>query len=207
VFIVFIYFVSISLLLAGQQSLTHIYLFSIPCILIGYHLLGGSFLSRCTVFQHSLSLIALLHHYLYHFYLLRRIFVGLILLPQEITTTSLLDPLTFALSPESNLREQSSLRLATLFLPYPIAGFVEKRISSRFTTQGTWGVCTDNSRRSRCGFTMYARCKRKGGRQQEWCVEKPGARVQEMSGIGVGRVWANARGWPRVKYKYFIIKK
>jgi hypothetical protein len=89
-------------LLAGQQSLTHIYLFSIPCILIGYHLLGGSFLSRCTVFQHSLSLIALLHHYLYHFYLLRRIFVGLILLPQEITTTSLLDPLY---PTESNLRE------------------------------------------------------------------------------------------------------
>jgi hypothetical protein len=142
VFIVFIYFVSISLLLAGQQSLTHIYLFSIPCILIGYHLLGGSFLSRCTVFQHSLSLIALLHHYLYHFYLLRRIFVGLILLPQEITTTSLLDPLTFALSPESNLREQSSLRLATLFLPYPIAGFVEKRISSGFTTQGTSSALT-----------------------------------------------------------------
>src|SRR6266849_4401236 len=63
----FIYFVPISLTfsLAGWQSLTHIYLFSIPCILIGYHLLGGYFLSRCTVFQHSLSLIALFH--LYHF--------------------------------------------------------------------------------------------------------------------------------------------
>jgi hypothetical protein len=78
--------------------LTHIYIFSIPCILIGYHLLGGSFLSRCTVFQHNLSLIALLHHHLYHFYLLRRIFVGIILLPRETTTISLLDPLTFARS-------------------------------------------------------------------------------------------------------------
>ena len=58
--------------------------------------IGGVFFSRCTVFQHSLSLIALLH--LYHFYLLRRIFVGLILLPQEITTMPLLDLPTFALS-------------------------------------------------------------------------------------------------------------
>jgi hypothetical protein len=44
---------------------------------------GGFFLSRCTVFQYCLPLIASPYHHLYHFYLLRRIFVEIILLPPE----------------------------------------------------------------------------------------------------------------------------
>ena len=66
-------------------SFTHIYLFAMYTYWI-----PGLFLSRCTVFQHCLSLIASLHHHPYHFYLLRRIFVEIIFLPLKIKPSALL---------------------------------------------------------------------------------------------------------------------
>jgi hypothetical protein len=56
--------------LVGNLSPTSI---SLPCILIGYHLLGGFTFSLYRLSTLP-SLIALLHHHLYHFYLLRRTF-------------------------------------------------------------------------------------------------------------------------------------
>jgi hypothetical protein len=71
----FIHFVPPSLIVfIDLLAISHPHLsISLPCILIGYHLLGGF-----TFALYSLSalpsLITLLHHHLYHLYLLRRTF-------------------------------------------------------------------------------------------------------------------------------------